>query len=180
MISSTAVPFEMSTSTTAPILIDEVRGYLNRSISDVFDTMLGLEAKPAAYCDLHASGQTIVSGSIRFDGDVTGVFHIHVPAAFARTLASRMLDLPEVELEGDEMVNDVIGELSNMIVATVKSHLCDAGASCVLSVPKVAHTNSSRIERRGHVDRRFLTFRCGADQILVEFLMQTSLLSWLR
>lgn len=165
-------------STTTPILIDEVRGHLNRGIAEVFDTMLGLVAKPAAFCNLHALGQTIVAGCVRFDGDVTGVFHIHVTAAFARTLASRMLGLTEAELEGDEMVNDVIGELSNMIVAGVKSRLCDSGATCVLSVPKITRTDSSRIERRGQSDRRLLTFRCGDDQILVEFLMKTDLLTW--
>src|SRR4051794_36456885 len=105
---------DMSTTTIPPILIDEVRGHLNRGIGEVFDTMLGLQAKPAAVCDLHASGHTLVAGSVRFDGDVTGVFHIHVTAAFASLLACRMLGLTEAELEGDEMVNDVIGELSNM------------------------------------------------------------------
>jgi chemotaxis protein CheX len=166
-------------NTTTPILIDEVRGHLNRAMTEVFDTMVGLEAKPAAVCNLHASGLPLVSGSVRFDGDVTGVFHIHVTAPFARSLASRMLGLTEAELE-DEMVNDAIGELCNMIVAAVKSRLCDDGASCVLSVPTIQRTNSSRIERRGQSDRRLLTFRCGNDQILIEFLMKTDLLYWLK
>jgi len=166
-------------STTTPILIDEVRSHLNRAMVEVFGTMVGIEAKPAAVCDLHAAGLTLVAGSVRFDGDVTGVFHIHVTAPFARTLASRMLGLTEAELEGDEMVNDVIGELSNMIVAGVKSRLCDAGATCVLSVPTITRSSSSRIERRGPSDRRLLTFRCGTDRIMVEFLMKTDLLYWI-
>jgi flagellar motor switch protein FliN/FliY len=146
-------------STTTPILIDEVRGHLNR-------------------CNLHASGQTLVVGSVRFDGDVTGIFHIHVTAAFARTLASRMLGLTEAELEGDEMVNDVMGELTNMVVGGVKSRFCDAGATCVLSTPTITRTDCSRIERQGQTERRLMSFRCGADQILVEFLMKTDLLTW--
>jgi CheY-specific phosphatase CheX len=165
--------------TPIPVLSDEVHGHLNRGIVEVFDTMLGLAVKPAVFYNPHAPGQTIGAGFVRFDGDVSGVFHIQVTAPFARTLASRMLDLTEAELNGDEMVNDVIGELSNMIVAGVKSHLCGAGTAWVLSVPQVTRTDSSRIERPGPSDHHLLTFRCGADQILVEFLMKTDLLTWL-
>src|SRR3954464_12486168 len=108
----------METSIDNRSLIDDVRGHLNRGITEVFATMAGLEAKPAALYNLYESGQPLVAGSVRFDGDVTGIFRIHVTTDFARMLAGRILGLAEAELNGDEMVNDVIGELSNMIVGT--------------------------------------------------------------
>ncbi len=90
-------------NTTIPNLIDEVSDLLNIGVSEVFRTMLTLEAKPAAVLhDWHASGETLVAGSVGFIGDVNGVVYVHVTAGFARKLASRMLGLAEAELEGDE------------------------------------------------------------------------------
>ncbi len=162
-------------NTTIPNLIDEVSDLLNIGVSEVFRTMLTLEAKPAAVLhDWHASGETLVAGSVGFIGDVNGVVYVHVTAGFARKLASRMLGLAEAELEGDEMVNDVIGELSNMIVGNVKSRLCDSGAPCVLTIPSIVRGQNFKIEPVHSCERRLLAFRCDADHIMVELLMKHS------
>ncbi|MCI0539745.1 MAG: chemotaxis protein CheX, partial [Verrucomicrobiales bacterium] len=124
-------------SPTIPNLIDEVCGLLNSGISEVFTTMFGLEVKAAVPRDFDAPSETLVAGSVGFIGDVSGIVYIHVTAAFARTLASRMLGLAEAEMDGEEMVNDVIGELTNMIVGSVKSRLCDSGSPCVLTIPSI-------------------------------------------
>jgi two-component system cell cycle response regulator len=125
-------------NTTTPNLIDEMRDSLKSGVSEVFRTMLTLEAKPVAVLhEWHAPGDPLVAGCVGFTGDANGVVYVHATARFARTLASRMLGLPEAELQGDEMVNDVIGELSNMIVGCAKSRLCDAGAPCVLTIPSI-------------------------------------------
>ena len=158
--------------TTTPHLIDEVRDLLNSGVNEVFSTMLTLDAQPAAPHDLHASGETLVAGSVGFIGDVQGLVYIHVTAAFARTLAGRMLGMPEAEIDGDEMVNDVIGELSNMIVGAVKSRLCDSGAPCVLTIPSIVRGQNFSVEPACSSERRLLSFRCGADHVLVELLMK--------
>lgn len=160
---------------TTPNLIDDVRGLLTSGVSEVFRTMLALETKPGPVLDdWHAPGETLVAGSVGFIGDVNGVVYIQVTAAFARTLASRMLGLAEAELEGDVMVNDVIGELSNMIVGAVKSRLCDSGAPCVLTIPSVVRGQNFKVEPASSFQHRVLDFICGADHILVELLMKYS------
>ncbi len=162
-------------NTTAPNLIDEVHDLLKSAVSEVFRTMLALEPKPAGVPhEWHAAGETLVAGSVGFIGDVNGIVYIHVTSAFARTLASRMLGLSEAELESDEMVNDAIGELSNMIVGSVKSHLCDAGAACVLTIPSIVRGQNFKIESACSSERRLLSFCCGADHIVVELLIKYS------
>ena len=69
----------------------------------------------------------MVAGSVGFIGEANGVVYVYSKATFARTLASRMLRMAEAELEANEMVDDVIGELTNMIVGSIKSRLCEAG-----------------------------------------------------
>ena len=152
-----------------------MRDSLKSGVSEVFQTMLGLEAKPAAVPDQwHAPGEPLVVGSVGFTGDANGVVYLHVTARFAQTLASRMLDLSEAELEGDEIVNDVIGELSNMIVGCAKSRLCDAGAPCVLTIPSIVRGQTFEIKPACRCKHVLLGFRCGADYLVVELLMEPS------
>ena len=159
-------------ATTTPNLIDDVRRMLVQSVTDVFATMFSMEATLVAPHDPDVSDQEIVAGSVGFGGEVNGVVYIHVTAAFARTLASRMLGLPEAELEGDEMVNDVIGELSNMVVGSVKSQLCDSGSSCTLTIPSIVRGRSLTIERLRSSDRRLVSLKCGEENVDVELLMK--------
>ncbi|MEO8427696.1 MAG: chemotaxis protein CheX [Verrucomicrobiota bacterium] len=161
-------------STPTPNLTDKVLDLLSHSVGEVFKTMLTLEVQPAPTHDLHASDETLVAGSVGFIGDATGVVYIQVTASFARTLAGRMLGLAEAELDGDAMVCDVIGELSNMIVGSVKSRLCDSGAACVLTIPSVVRGKNFKVEPASGSQHRLLGFRCGADHILVELLMKYS------
>jgi chemotaxis protein CheX len=162
-------------NTTAPNLIDEMRDSLKSGVGEVFRTMLALEAKPAPVLHgWHALGEPLMAGSVGFTGGANGVVYLHLTARFACTLASRMLGLPEAELQGDEMVNDVIGELTNMIVGGGKSRLCDAGAPCVLTIPSVVRGQHFEIEPACRCNRRLLGFGCGVDYIVVELMMEHS------
>ena len=153
---------------------DQVRAFLSSSVTEVFGTMFGLEAKPAVPHDLSFAKQILVAGSVGFIGDVNGVVYVHVTSDFARRLASRMLGLSESELGGDELVNDVIGELSNMVVGSVKSHLCDAGMPCVLTIPSVVRGQELSIEQISSSERRLMGFRAEEDYIQVELLIKRS------
>ena len=159
--------------TIIPNLLDEVPRLLSSGIAEVFDTMLALETNPEPACDLHAGKETILAGSVGFIGDANGVVYLKVTAAFARTLASRMLGIVEAELGDDDMVNDVMGELTNMIVGSVKSRLCDSGTPCVLTIPSIVRGESFRVERACASKRRLLGFRCGNEHIVVELQMKS-------
>ncbi|HXP62274.1 MAG TPA: chemotaxis protein CheX [Dongiaceae bacterium] len=159
-------------NTTTPSLIDEVPALLSDGVARVFDTMLSLPATPAAVRDLHQPGQSLVAGSVGFIGDVNGIVYIHVTAPFARSLAGRMLGMAETDLGGDEMVNDVVGELTNMIVGSVKSRLCDSGLSCVLTIPSIVRGQNFSFEPVGSSERRVLGFCCGDDTILAELFIK--------
>ena len=130
--------------TTAPACpIESVCGLVQAGVARVFDTMLSLKVEPAGAQDVRASGEPLVAAAVGFVGDVNGVVFIHVSADFARKLARRMLSLADAEPEGDEMVNDVLGELGNMIVGSVKSALCDSGARCMLAIPSIVRGHSA-------------------------------------
>jgi chemotaxis protein CheX len=160
--------------TTNDNLVEQVSSFLDTSVCEVFTTMLTMFAQPANPRDFHATGETLVIASVGFTGEPNGVISICVTAAFARTLAARMLGITQEKMDGDEMTNDAIGELSNMIVGSVKSRLCDEGHSCALTIPSVKRVQDFRFTTSNGPNQRILGFQCGEDQILMELLMKSS------
>ena len=158
---------------TRPIhRIDEVHDLLRGSVPEVFGTMLSMNAEPGEPADfVSTDGETMVAASVGFVGEANGVVYLHLTASFARVLAGRMLGMEEEEFDGDEMVNDVIGELSNMVVGAVKSRLCDEGSACALTIPSFVRGAKLRVGATGGPERRLLGFRCGEGGIVVELLM---------
>jgi len=53
------------------------------------------------------------------------------------------------DIGSDEEVNDVIGEVCNMVGGDLKSRLCDAGFTSSLSIPSITYGESFRIQPEG-------------------------------
>ncbi len=153
--------------------MDEVSASLGQSVTRVLSTMFSLEAEAMPVDELQLSHQPLVAGSVGFIGDATGVVYIRVTADFARTLASRILGMPEAEIEGKELINDVIGELSNMVVGAVKSQLCDSGNACVLTIPSIVRGEDIYIAPISTSDEARMGFRCGQDHIMIQLQMES-------
>ena len=163
--------FENSMKPASPLVVDEVCDLLKGSVAEIFRTMLDIEAEEAPLLDFRRTDEPLVAGSIGFIGDLNGVVYIYVKEPFARTLACRMMGVAVADLQGDEIVNDAIGELSNIIVGAVKSRLCDAGTPCVLTIPSIVRGRSFGAEPTCSSKCRLFTVNCGGDHILVELLM---------
>ncbi|KAB2648162.1 MAG: chemotaxis protein CheX [Verrucomicrobia bacterium] len=159
---------------TKTSLVEKVSELLQTSTAEVFRTMFSLETSPLPSDQLELSHRPLVAGSIGFIGEANGIVHVHVSSDFARTLASRMLGMAENEIDGDEMVNDVIGELSNMIVGAVKSQLCDMGNTCVLTIPAIVRGENISVSPTSSTEQSLLGFCCGNNHILIELQMKQS------
>ena len=79
-----------------------------------------------------------------------------------------MLGIQPEEISGENEVNDVIGEASNMVAGGLKSWLCDSGADCAMSTPAIIRGNSFVIEPLPDVDREYLVFQHENNHIVVE------------
>ena len=157
---------------TSPELINEVGDMLMNSVSEVFTTVLNMTTKPVPTTEIRQGNDMLVAGSVGFVGDVNGVVYIYVKSSFARTLAGRMLGMPEAELDGDELVNDVIGEISNMVVGSTKSRLCDAGSPCTLTVPSILRGQNLSVRPVRLTEGILLSVACENELILLELIMK--------
>ena len=159
-------------NTTSPCLIDEVGELLKSSIIDVFGTMANTIARPAVLLDFRGGKERLVAGSVGFVGDVNVVIYVYVKASFACLLACRMLGLEEAQLPEDDIVNDVVGELTNMVGGSVKSRLCDSGVACVLTIPSVVRGQYLSGGPVCSSECRRLSILCDNEPILIEILLK--------
>jgi chemotaxis protein CheX len=159
-------------NTITPQGIDETCDLLKTCFCEVFSTVFEISAQPSQVSDLRRQNKMLVAGSVGFIGDVNGVVYIYVEETFARTLTSKMLMLSEAEIDGVELVNDVIAEISNMVVGSTKSRLCDSGAVCQLTIPSILRGTNVSAEPSGSSECRLISMDCNGHCILLELLMK--------
>ena len=108
---------------------------MNHFVPEVLRTMAGLSAIPGVG-NLNAPQPSIlkgISGSIGLSGKVNGVVYTAFSPALGQMVAEKILG----GSAGEQDVNDVIAELTNMFTGNLKSQLCDAGYNCTLTIPSV-------------------------------------------
>jgi chemotaxis protein CheX len=162
------------------------RDTISRAVQDVFKTMLGKTATLISTAEsvvndptqwehpVQITGQQVV-GTVGFIGDISGLIYIYLDAIFANEIAGHMLGMSAAELEeaGDEVVNDAVGELTNMTVGTFKNQLADKGFPCKLTIPSILRGSNFSIEPISSATRRIYRFTVGQHQLVADLLMKT-------
>jgi chemotaxis protein CheX len=163
-----------------------IHQYIKRAVGDVFKTMLGYEAiltkgteqsADVPWPPLHSgreSAKPHVVGTVGFLGDVNGLIYFYLPLDFARICTRHLLSMTEEEMTeaGDEVINDAIGEMTNMTVGGFKNSLCDAGYLCKLTIPSILCGSSFCIEPISDASRHIYHFDCQGHRIVADILMK--------
>jgi flagellar motor switch protein FliN len=84
--------------------------------------------------------------SVCFAGDATGIVSLHVDTDLSRRMAANMLGMELEEIEGESEIQDMLGELGNIVGGNLKSALTDTGLRCALSTPSVTTGSDFMIE----------------------------------
>ena len=154
--------------------LEVVEELTREAVRKVFQNMVSLEMTPVPDVTLTPDPEGEIMGSVGFIGPTSGVIHLTGGVSFARMMTSRMLGISEREVDSKEMVNDALGELSNMVVGYVKSRLCDLGWSCTLTIPSIVRGQRLTVEGPTQTKRKILGFRSGNYQLLAELLLKES------
>ncbi len=161
-----------------------IRENITRAVAEVFKTMLGREAElcvltdstncwPASAVDEQNTISQIV-GTVGFLGDVNGLIYLYLDVPFSRTATCQMLGMTEAEIDeaGDEVINDAIGELTNMTVGSFKNGLSDAGFPCKLTIPTILRGSNFSIEPIAEVQRYIYKFQSAGQSIVTDILLK--------
>jgi chemotaxis protein CheX len=150
---------------------------VTRAVVDVFSTMLNqtailLPEDPMNdRIDLNALH---VVGTVGFIGDIKGLIYLYFDARFAEKCAGDMLGMDKLELieAGDDVVNDAIGELTNMTVGGFKNQLSDKGFPCRLTIPAILRGCQFTIEPIQTAIRRVYRFEVNGHRLTADLMMQ--------
>lgn len=140
--------------------------FLRGATQEVFDTMLSMDLAEQEHKEF--SGASRIVGSVSLAGSVSGTVNIHVSNIFAAQITANMLGMEFDEIDSEEEVHDVIGELSNMIGGDLKSRLCDAGFTCELSIPSITSGKDFSIESKGWAVKEIVYFEYQEHIALIE------------
>ncbi len=138
------------------------------TLIEMFELMLSmkLEACDAAN-DLMSQGDRFVA-SVNFAGDVMGVVSIIVGKSFARIITGKMIDRPLEEVQDEEEIKDVVGEICNIVGGNLKGGFSDFGLLCEISHPSITTGNDFKIEVLNMARYERFSFRFYDHDIFVE------------
>lgn len=151
----------------------DLKGFITNAVSDVFDTMLSMEVEAVATNQPEKqNGSSHIVGTVSFAGLVMGNVNMHINNEFAREMTAAMLGMEIDEIDGEEEVHDVIGEVCNMIGGDLKSRLCDSNLTCELSIPSITAGKEFSIESRGWDRSESYAFRNNQHTAIVEVFIK--------
>jgi len=144
----------------------------SEAVPRVFQDLLSIELHPDATPRVMDDPAAQIIGSVGFIGDTTGIIYLYASMEFARQITGTMLGISEAEVEGEEMVADAIGELSNIVVGSVKSRLCDSGKHCTLTIPSVVCGRHLTVEAASNIHQKILGFHNSHHYLRAELLLK--------
>ncbi|MBW1851975.1 MAG: flagellar motor switch protein FliN [Deltaproteobacteria bacterium] len=150
----------------------DVKTPVNEQIIQVFDTMLSMDLEGSEEDLKPTIGGEQLVGSVSFIGPLMGHFSIHVSKEFADQMTAAKLSIETEEVEGEEAVKDVIGELCNIIGGNLKSKFCDSGMICDLSTPSLTTGTNFKREAKDMVRYDRLSFCHGDIPVVVEVALK--------
>jgi chemotaxis protein CheX len=133
--------------------------------------MLDTQVEPQSAKLLPARGETQVVASVGFVGRFNGLLSVYTTQGLATDITRRLLGTQNGHPHED-MVNDAVGELTNMVGGQVKSRLADRGFPCRLSLPSIVRGEHFSIGSVTDTTRRTLTFHYHGHALAVEMILK--------
>lgn len=143
--------------------------FIEKEICDytknIWKSILFLDVNPAPNSAGDSENNYSLAGCIQITGAWNGTVIMHYPMPLAKKVASIMFDLNGGPVD-NELIQDALGELTNMTGGNIKSLLPEP---CFLSLPAVAVTNSAmRVPGSELVSK--ITFQCAGENFQVSLL----------
>jgi chemotaxis protein CheX len=164
-----------------------IRDNINRAVCDVFKTMLhrpaklaqasvtgGVHGRQVGLREEDLAGNPQVVGTVGFLGEINGLIYLYFDGAFAKHCTCEMLGMSPAELEaaGEEVINDAIGEITNMTVGSFKNGLNDHGFPCKLTIPSILRGRNFCIEPITDSQRYVYLFESDGQRLVADILLK--------
>ena len=152
-----------------PVLPDEgLKAFIDDTVITVFDTMLAMEISPSSSGAFFKTSEEQVIGMVGLAGALKAVVCLRVPESFSEQLTCAMTGAEPDAHQSEADVNDVIGELTNIIAGKLKSCF-RTSEPCSLSLPTIVRGGHLDLESVRGTERNSFTFLCDGEPVVVEF-----------
>jgi len=164
---------------TTSITDELIQQAIVRAVENVCSTMLkqkaSFEEKLVEQDQNRFKGQAHIFGCVGFVGKIDGMVYLCISDDFAINAASNMLGMStaEVVAEGDAVVKDVIGEITNMTVGGFKNALCDKGFPCKLTLPTIVRGQNLSVAAMKSCARHIFRFECGGHCLIADIQIKS-------
>ncbi len=152
-------------------MIADIEGPIGKAVEEVFSTMLNSTVRPDNQATLPPPGEPQLAGCVSFVGQFSGVVRIYTSLAQACGMTCQLLGLEEKDLD-NAMVNDAMGEVTNMIGGSFKSHLCDCGYPCRLSIPSIVRGTNFKFEPVPNTTQMTMGYLSEGGTLVVEVVLK--------
>jgi CheY-specific phosphatase CheX len=150
---------------------EDIEKLMEDAVKNVFKTMLNFSAERVAAPDKISGSGPCVAGNVGLTGGLSGMFYIVVSDVLARKITCAMLQITDKEIEGNEMVNDVLGEISNMVAGHFKTRLT---THCMLTIPSVVRGNDFKVVCTNGSVSKTIYATCNDSLVMLEVVMKPS------
>ncbi|MBN2163959.1 MAG: chemotaxis protein CheX [Pontiellaceae bacterium] len=121
-------------STTLNVFTADV---LREAVNQVFTSMIFMSVDPTAPINEPVTQQTSVMASVSFMGNFEGSLTLRCSMACAKAVTANLLGFEEDEPIEQSDIADAMGEVSNMVLGSVKSATYDKVGELIASAPTV-------------------------------------------
>jgi chemotaxis protein CheX len=162
---------------------EAIKKMVLKAVKDVSSTMLGIQAELVSHKSIQKGdvkesplgdqNHGIVFGNVGFVGVACGMVYFGMTQESAQKIAAKMLDMTIQEVsEGNALVNDVMGELTNMTAGAFKNQLCDRGYHCRLTIPSIIRGKYFVVEGDDAELREIYSFKINQETVVFELFMK--------
>ncbi len=147
---------------------DTIAQTIASTLIETFDTMMSMALEAVEEGAGTGLDDSRMVGTIHFGGEVVGVMRFNLSEAFARTVTAAMRGIEADEIKPNGEINDVLGELVNIVAGNLKTEFLDAGLTCVTSTPSITSGSDFKIDPADIAPPLTFTFRQADEYVRVE------------
>lgn len=165
--------------------IETLTKLLENALLKVMQTTAHMGAK---YLKRHAAEDTssspfykagsrdpLIVGSVGFTGEANGMVYLYMEIDLAAQIAAGITGMSTAEVlapDNNEIVKDVVGEITNMTVGTFKNGICDLGFQCKVTLPTVLRGSQLQVETVSGAQRWTFDFEVMGRPIIADLFIQ--------
>jgi CheY-specific phosphatase CheX len=121
------------------VIVVMVGELLSQAVIETFETMVSMTLDVEDPSMVSSSDQMFLTGTVRFSGKTNGQVTLAFSPHLSLLIAARSLGGTMDDTYPPEVMNDVIGEIVNIVTGNLQSRLCDAGFESEVGLPEVKY-----------------------------------------